>query len=417
MIAIGLVLTAVFVPCAFISGIVGQFFRQFALTIAVSTIISAFNSLTLSPALAALLLKPQDGRRTHDAALPRVGLRVGAAAGSASACLAPIAGDRRARRARPRPWRRRARPRPRWSSDARPSAGRSVGRGRRLDPRLAVDRAPASGVLPALQRRASRWRPASTRGSSAALLRVSVARAPRLRRAALPDLLGVHRHARPGSSRRRTWATCWSTSSCPTRPRRADPGGDEQGRARSPRRSPASSTRQTIAGQSLLLSANGSNFGSMFLILDSVREPRSTGAACRRACESRAVATSEKSGLDRRARLQTKKRPRSRRSPGRSTSGDAIQGCSASRSVPEAMITVLGPPPVRGVGRAGGFKLMVEDRGDIGPQRSSRGRPRTSSARRRSDVRPSLQAGRLEPGPPARRPGSDEASGSPRGSS
>jgi len=46
----------VFVPCAFISGIVGQFFRQFALTIATSTIISTFNSLTLSPALAALLL-------------------------------------------------------------------------------------------------------------------------------------------------------------------------------------------------------------------------------------------------------------------------------------------------------------------------------------------------------------------------
>ncbi len=45
-------------PCAFISGITGHFFRQFALTISVSTIISAFNSLTLSPALAALLLRP-----------------------------------------------------------------------------------------------------------------------------------------------------------------------------------------------------------------------------------------------------------------------------------------------------------------------------------------------------------------------
>ena len=55
--AIGLVLSAVFIPCAFISGIIGQFFRQFALTIAVSTIISAFNSLTLSPALAAILLR------------------------------------------------------------------------------------------------------------------------------------------------------------------------------------------------------------------------------------------------------------------------------------------------------------------------------------------------------------------------
>ena len=56
-------LCAVFVPCAFISGITGQFFRQFALTIAVSTVISAFNSLTLSPALAAVLLKPHGAKR------------------------------------------------------------------------------------------------------------------------------------------------------------------------------------------------------------------------------------------------------------------------------------------------------------------------------------------------------------------
>ena len=70
VIAIGLVLTAVFVPCAFITGIVGQFFRQFALTIATSTIISAFNSLTLSPALAALLLRPRHHGETGGEALP-----------------------------------------------------------------------------------------------------------------------------------------------------------------------------------------------------------------------------------------------------------------------------------------------------------------------------------------------------------
>src|SRR6202042_1218587 len=58
VIAVALVLSAVFVPCAFITGITGSFFRQFALTIAVSTIISAFNSLTLSPALTAMLLRP-----------------------------------------------------------------------------------------------------------------------------------------------------------------------------------------------------------------------------------------------------------------------------------------------------------------------------------------------------------------------
>jgi hydrophobe/amphiphile efflux-1 (HAE1) family protein len=59
IIAIALVLSAVFVPVAFISGLTGQFYRQFALTIAFSTLISAFNSLTLSPALAAVLLKPR----------------------------------------------------------------------------------------------------------------------------------------------------------------------------------------------------------------------------------------------------------------------------------------------------------------------------------------------------------------------
>ncbi|PAU54531.1 efflux RND transporter permease subunit [Pseudomonas indica] len=57
IIATALVLCAVFVPTAFISGLTGQFYQQFALTIAISTVISAFNSLTLSPALAATLLK------------------------------------------------------------------------------------------------------------------------------------------------------------------------------------------------------------------------------------------------------------------------------------------------------------------------------------------------------------------------
>jgi hydrophobe/amphiphile efflux-1 (HAE1) family protein len=59
IISIMLVLCSVFVPVAFLSGISGQFYRQFAITIAASTIISTFNSLTLSPALAALLLRPR----------------------------------------------------------------------------------------------------------------------------------------------------------------------------------------------------------------------------------------------------------------------------------------------------------------------------------------------------------------------
>ena len=63
VIAIAFGLAAVFVPTAFISGISGQFYRQFALTIAVSTMLSAFNSLTLSPAMCALLLQPRDAQK------------------------------------------------------------------------------------------------------------------------------------------------------------------------------------------------------------------------------------------------------------------------------------------------------------------------------------------------------------------
>src|SRR4030095_8162087 len=63
VVAVALVLGAVFVPTAFMTGIIGQFFRQFALTIAVSTAISALNSLTLSPALGAILLNPHGAKK------------------------------------------------------------------------------------------------------------------------------------------------------------------------------------------------------------------------------------------------------------------------------------------------------------------------------------------------------------------
>jgi len=63
IVAISLVLASVFVPMAFIPGVTGEFYKQFAVTIAVSVLISAFNSLTLSPALAAVLLQPRDARK------------------------------------------------------------------------------------------------------------------------------------------------------------------------------------------------------------------------------------------------------------------------------------------------------------------------------------------------------------------
>src|SRR5262249_35113930 len=64
VVAIALILTAVFVPVAFISGITGRLYQQFAITIAISVLLSAFNALTLSPALSALLLKPAGGKKS-----------------------------------------------------------------------------------------------------------------------------------------------------------------------------------------------------------------------------------------------------------------------------------------------------------------------------------------------------------------
>lgn len=81
VIAIALVLCAVFIPTALMAGISGEFYRQFALTIAASTIISAFNSLTLSPALGAILFKghgtghgPDEHAHAKKEALPRLGV-------------------------------------------------------------------------------------------------------------------------------------------------------------------------------------------------------------------------------------------------------------------------------------------------------------------------------------------------------
>ena len=66
VLAITLVLSAVFVPCCFLGGITGQFFRQFAVTIAVSTIISAINALTMTPSRAVLIFKTDDSNPGHE---------------------------------------------------------------------------------------------------------------------------------------------------------------------------------------------------------------------------------------------------------------------------------------------------------------------------------------------------------------
>jgi multidrug efflux pump subunit AcrB len=71
LVSIALTLCAIFAPSAFLSGISGQFFRQLAVTIAASTVISCAVSLTLSPALCALLLAPHDPEHAAKASLPR----------------------------------------------------------------------------------------------------------------------------------------------------------------------------------------------------------------------------------------------------------------------------------------------------------------------------------------------------------
>jgi multidrug efflux pump subunit AcrB len=77
VIAITLVLSSVFIPTAFLAGITGQFYRQFALTIAASTIISAINAMTMAPARAVTLIKPHvHGEESQREALPRWGLAV-----------------------------------------------------------------------------------------------------------------------------------------------------------------------------------------------------------------------------------------------------------------------------------------------------------------------------------------------------
>ncbi len=70
VLAITLVLSAVFIPCCFLGGISGQFFRQFAVTIAVSTIISAINALTMTPSRAVLIFKTEEGHEHKREALP-----------------------------------------------------------------------------------------------------------------------------------------------------------------------------------------------------------------------------------------------------------------------------------------------------------------------------------------------------------
>jgi len=255
VVAVGLVLSAVFVPCAFVSGLVGQFFRQFALTIAVSTLLSTINSLTLSPALAAVLLRPPHAprdwlTRLTDLVCGRVfGLfHRGLAAGTRGYTTSVG----------------RLLHRPAWVLLLYLGlVGLTVWEYRRLP----------TGFIPTQDKGylvASVQLPDST---SAVRTREVMARIERI----VLDTPGVR-------------------------------------------------SVNAVAGNSFLLSAYGSNFGSMFIILDSFRE--------------------------RTARQQP---------------ADSIMLAlrkQLAEQAPEAVVNVFPPPAISGLGRAGGFKLMLEQRGE-----------------------------------------------------
>jgi multidrug efflux pump len=311
VVAIALVLSAVFVPCAFVSGIVGQFYRQFALTIASSTVISAFNSLTLSPALAALLLRPRGpGRPAEPLPRPVIALIAG---WFGYALLGPRLAPALARWPAALPW---------VSAAAGAVMGGAAGwlAARPLNGALAVLFGGFNAAFRAATRAYGRFVAGLLRVSALVVLTYggmiyltywSLAHTPK---GFIPSqdmgYLLVNVQLPDSSAVERTSAVMRKIE-------------------RMVRAVPGVKFTYAITGQSLLLGSNGSNFGSMFVILDDFANRHAPGLY------SDAIAKKL------RARFRDE--------------------------LPEAETAVLGPPPIRGVGRAGGFKLMVEDRGDVGP--------------------------------------------------
>jgi multidrug efflux pump subunit AcrB len=320
VLGVALVLAAVFIPCAFISGIIGQFFRQFALTIAVSTLISAFNSLTLSPALSALLLK----HRTEGVsqALPRLAfVLLGAWAGYylVADYLAPDL----------MLW---LAPYLNLDGEELESLTSVLGIGGGVAVGWLLGR-PLNFVLGKLFGWFNTGFYASTNlytRSVGVLLRLSI-----------PMLLlygGL------------LYLTYWSFAQAPTGfiPEQDKgylivnvqlPDGASVQRTKKvmdrigdiAHDTPGVAHTVAISGQSVLLSANASNWGSMYVMLEPFHERHGP------ALQGTAIAD----------RLR--------------------QRCQ--RDIREAAVTVFGAPPVDGLGTVAGFKLIVEDRGGFGQNR------------------------------------------------
>ncbi|HEV7225985.1 MAG TPA: efflux RND transporter permease subunit, partial [Pirellulales bacterium] len=323
VIAVGLVLSAVFVPCAFISGITGQFFRQFALTIAVSTIISAFNSLTLSPALTALLLRSRE--KGSAPPLPRLTFPLAGGwlgwvylaprlAPWVDPALARLPAGWAAQLEGPSPW---------LAPAAGALAGFAVGllAGGILNWGL--------GLVFRTFNRGFNFATGIYARVVGGLLRVSV-----LVLIVYGGLLGL---------------TYKSFVEAPKGFIPAQDKGYLLVNVQLPDSASVQRTRQTmlkiekiagqipgvkhtvaIAGQSILLNANAPNFGAMYVMLDDFHHR-------------------VKDGLP----------------------GDLIAGrlqTALEEAIGDGLISVFGAPPVEGLGTAGGFKIVIEDRGDAGPE-------------------------------------------------
>jgi len=313
VVAVGLVLTAVFVPCAFISGIVGQFFRQFAMTIAISTIISAFNSLTLSPALAVLLLRPRT--EGHGEALPRLGL-VLAGAWAGYLYLPGFVEPYLAGRLPKLPLAESTVIT--WGCTLAALAGAWLAAG-------AINYAlgwffrvfnRAFGLFTDGYVRSVGW---LLRGSIVALLVYGGLLAMTYKMfdetptGFIPQqdkgYLLVNVRLPDSSSLSRTEDCIHHVEQIVGR-------------------SPGVSHTVGIAGQSILLGANAPNFGTLYVMLDEFHHRAHKGLT------GDVIAAQLKSALD--------------------------------EQIQEAVINVFGAPPIDGLGTAGGFKLVVEDRGDNG---------------------------------------------------
>jgi len=324
VIAIGLVLSAVFIPCAFISGIVGQFFRQFALTIATSTIISAFNSLTLSPALAALLLKPRAVDRPQEP-LPRLafalmGLWLG------FAFLAP--------------WLQPALSRM-ISGPETPLRAAALASVPTLAMLISFVVGGSAGWLVGkpLNMALSWFFGLFNRGFNVATAGYTRAVGGLLRVSGLVLILY-------GGLLFLTYYGFTNTPSgfIPTQDKGyllvnvQLPDSTSVERSQKVMRQveeialgiPGVKHTVAIAGQSLLLNANAPNFGSIYVMLDEFHH---------------------------------------RAGHGQELSGDAIAATLQAKlqsEIGDGLINVFGAPPVEGLGTAGGFKIVIEDRGDAG---------------------------------------------------